>query len=384
MSTTIKPLEDYPDISFIDNYTLERLNTDMLGWFLDKRKEVTGQTTVLGDADDRKLLLLAASYYMFHLYEYTDFAGKMNTLKYSVGDFLENLGAFSKIYRQEAAGATATIRYSMNHVRASATGIPAGSRVTAGDGVYFATDEYVEIPIGSTYVDVRATCTVTGEAGNGYAVGELQRMVDIVPFIDSVRNTTASEGGQDLESDDALRMRIYLSPDSYTDAGSKGGYEYWTRQFDANIIDVNVSTPDPCEGEIRVLLEGGELPGEEFLSALEDYLEDNEIRKLNDHITVLAPTVQNYTLTLTYYINESDKTRAGQIQSMVNDAIASYVLWQRSRIGRDINPDELIQRVKAAGAKRVVISSPTYTAVNDASVAVCSSQTITYGGLEDD
>ena len=250
--------------------------------------------------------------------------------------------------------------------------------------MYFATDEYTEIPIGDTYVDVRATCTTAGISGNGYAVGELQHMVDIVPFIDSVENITVSEGGQDLETDDALRTRIYLSPDSYTDAGSRGGYEYWTRQFDSDIIDVNVSTPEPCEGEIRVLLKGGELPGAEFLSALGDYLEDNEIRKMSDHITVLAPTAASYTLTMTYYINESDKTRAGQIQTRVNEAVADYVLWQRSRIGRDINPDELIQRVKAAGAKRVVITSPVYTAVNDESVAICTSQTVTYGGLEDD
>ena len=384
MSTTIKPLEDYPDISFIDNYTLEQLNTDMLAWFLEKRKELTGQTIVLGDADDRKLLLLAASYYMFHLYEYTDFAGKMNMLKYSIGDYLENLGANSRISRNEAVGATTTLRYSMDQARSSATGILAGSRVTAGDGVYFATDEYTEIPIGETHVDVRATCTTAGSSGNGYAIGELQHMVDIVPFIDSVENITVSEGGQDLETDDALRTRIYLSPDSYTDAGSKGGYEYWTRRFDSDIIDVNVSTPDPCEGEIRVLLKDGELPGAEFLSALEEYLEDNEIRKMNDHITVLAPTAVNYSLTMTYYINESDKTRAGQIQTRVNEAVADYILWQRSRIGRDINPDELIQRVKAAGAKRAVISAPVYTAVNDTSVAICTSQTVTYGGLEDD
>ena len=384
MSTTIKPLEDYPDISFIDNYTLEQLNTDMLAWFLEKRKEVTGQTIVLGDADDRKLLLMAAAYYMFQLYEYTDFAGKMNMLKYSIGKYLEHLGAMARVPRNEAAGATTTLRYFMSHARTSATGIPAGSRVTAGNGVYFATDEYAEIPVGDTYADVRATCTVTGTSGNGYAIGELQYMTDRVPFIDTVENITVSEGGRNVEGEDSLRTRIYLAPDSYTDAGSKGGYEYWTRQFDSDIIDVNVSTPEPCEGEIRVLMKGGELPGAEFLSALEEYITDNEIRKMNDHITVLAPTAAEYSLTMTYYINESDKNRAGQIQTSVNEAVADYILWQRSRIGRDINPDELVQRVKAAGAKRVVITSPVYTAVNDESVAICTSQTVTYGGLEDD
>ena len=136
--------------------------------------------------------------------------------------------------------------------------------------------------------------------------------------------------------------------------------------------------------QIRVLLAGGQLPGAAYITALTAYLNNTEVRKLTDTLTVLAPTESHYDVTLTYYINESDKNRAGQIQTSVNEAVADYILWQRSRIGRDINPDELVQRVKAAGAKRVVITSPVYTAVNDESVAICTSQTVTYGGLEDD
>ena len=127
--------------------------------------------------------------------------GKMNTLKGAYGDYLINLGAMKHVYPREATGATTTVRYSIETARASATGIPKGSRVTAGDGVYFATNEYAEIPPGQLYVDVRATCMIAGTSGNVYGIGDLKYMVDRVPMIDSAENITSSENGMDEESE---------------------------------------------------------------------------------------------------------------------------------------------------------------------------------------
>lgn len=384
MDTTLKALTEYPDINFIDDYTLQLLEANMLGWFLSKREEVTKKTITLGEADDRRLMLKAAAYYIFQGYEMINRSGRMNMLKYSIGDYLENLGAMKMISRQAAAGATATIRFSMSAARSSATGIPTGSRVTAGDGIFFATNEYAEIPIGSLYVDVRATCLTEGSGGNAYAVGEIRYMVDLVPFIDTVSNITAAEGGRDIEEDDDLRERIFLAPDSYTDAGSKGGYEYFAHEFDTEIADVKAISPEPRIAEVRVLLANGEIPGQEFLTALSEYMETTEIRKLTDVLRILAPTAVSYDLNFKYWINESDRSQAETIQNKVNDAYAEYILWQKSKIGTDINPDELVQRVKAAGAKRVVVTSPVFTVINDKSVAVCRNTSVTYGGLEDD
>lgn len=382
--STIKTLQDYPDISFIGGYTLEQLYTDMLAWFLEKRKEVTGQTVVLGEADDRLLLLRAAAYYLYHGYQLVDFAGKMNMLKYSIGNYLDNLGANVQLERKTAAGSTVLMEYSMNNARLSATGIPAGSRVTAGDGVYFATDEYAEIPAGDTSVTVMATCMTPGASGNGYPIGDIDKMMDIVPYIDAVSNLTISEGGRDDESDDDYRERIFLAADRYTDAGSKGGYEYYVREFDPDIADVQATSPSLRNVVIRVLLAGGQLPGAAYITALTAYLNNTEVRKLTDTLTVLAPTESHYDVTLTYYINESDKSKAVSIQTAVTQAVNDYVLWQRSKIGLDINPDELISRIKAAGAKRVALTDPSYTVVASSNVAVCDTVTVTYGGLEDD
>lgn len=67
----------------------------------------------------------------------------------------------------------------------------------------------------------------------------------------------------------------------------------------------------------------------------------------------------------------------------VNQAVEDYIVWQRSKMGRDIEPSELIHRIMEAGAKRV---EPAFVhqAVANNEIAWNSSKNIIYGGLEDD
>ena len=75
-----------------------------------------------------------------------------------------------------------------------------------------------------------------------------------------------------------------------------------------------------------------------------------------------------------------------QIHQIAQDMgfIQDFISWQTTEIGRDINPTELIRRVRDAGAKRVELTSPAFTAVQETEVARLGSQKVTYGGLEDD
>ncbi|EJX4857691.1 baseplate J protein, partial [Salmonella enterica] len=63
------------------------------------------------------------------------------------------------------------------------------------------------------------------------------------------------------------------------------------------------------------------------------------------------------------------KSRATLIQSEVSKALEEYKLWQRSVMGRDINPDEIISRFKNAGAKRLEITSPVFTVISEIQAA---------------
>ncbi|MEY8396191.1 baseplate J/gp47 family protein [Lachnospiraceae bacterium 45-P1] len=385
MSEELKALREYPDVNFIDNYTCEQLAADMVSWFREKKKEITGKDVTLAAADDNRILLLAGAYYIFQGYMHIDNAAKMGLLKYSVGKYLENLGALKRVERKAASAATTEICFEMDEIRESATGIRAGTRVTAGDGVYFATDEYAEISAGETKINVPATCTIKGAAGNIYAIGEINKMVDNVAFIDRVYNVTTSDNGADIESDEDYREDIYLAPDSYSSAGSEAAYRYYVHRFNNAISEVRVTSPSPRVVEIMCLLDGGALMSEEAITELQEKMNQSDVRMLTDMVIIRNPDVTEYELELTYYINQSDKNRALTIQAAVEKAVNEWVIWQRSAIGRDMNPNELVRKILVAGAKRVEIVSPSFAVIADDHIAVLSSDSkITYGGLEND
>lgn len=380
----LKSIEEYPDISFIDHYTVKRLEEEMIGWFTGKRKELTGEDFILARADDRRIILQTGAYYIFQGFMCADEAGKMGLLKYSRRSPLENLGAIKHISRKEAVSATTTIQFTVKEARQTTTSIPQGTRLTAGDGIYFATSEYGEIRIGETETEIPAVCMTTGKAGNDYEIGDINVIVDPVPYIDRAKNITKPENGADLESDESLKERIYIAPSAYSAAGTEDAYKYHVKKFNPDISDVKVNSPEPCLLRIRFLLKDGQVPGNEAIGALIRYFSDPEIKPITDSIEVLAPELISYDLNVRYYINSSDKNRVNIIKAEVQKAIEGYKVWQRSKMGRDINPDELTKRIVAAGAKRVDITSPHFAAVSGESVAYLNKETISYGGIEDD
>lgn len=385
MADNFKQIEEYPDISFINGYTLDSLVRDMEGWYKQKYEEETGNLITLHPGDERRIKLQACAYYIFQSYMMIDDAGKAGLLKYSRGDYLENLGALKGVARRPATGAHTTLRFTLQQTRTSATGIPAGTRATAGDNIYFQTDEYAEISAGSLYTDVGATCLTTGAAGNYLGKGEINILVDPVAFIYTVENTTVPENGADIESDESLRNRIFKAPSQYSSTGTKDAYEYFIMSFNPDITDIKLTSPEPRVVKVQYLLSDGRLPEEESVAALKSYLEQTDVKAMTDVIQVSAPDTSNFTINMKYFINSSDSVNAGNIQEKVAEAVEEYKRWQSEKIGRDINPDKLRQFVLSAGAKRTEITSPTYTKVGDTAVArLTGDATITYGGLEDD
>ena len=287
--------------------------------------------------------------------------------------------------RNPATAATTTLRFTLSAERDTATGIPQGTRVSTAGSIYFATDVYAEIPAGSTTVDVPATCTVAGTDGNGFAVGELSTIVDPIPYVASVSNTTATEGGAEIESDDDLAERVFLAPGAYSTAGPEDGYLYHAKAYNAAIGDV-VATSNQAAGTVDIvfIMADGRTPGEEMIEGLEGYLQGKTIRPMTDLVRVAAPQEVQYTINLTYYINRSDSAQAVTIQQQVAAAVEQYKTWQRA-IGRDINPSQLVRMVMDAGAKRVTVTAPTYTTVDATKVSALQGEAvISYGGLEDD
>ena len=379
----IDEIANLPDVSFIDGVTLDDIQQQMVQDYLDKYEELTGESTELTRADPVSLILYACSVQIFQAMLYVDRAGKQDLLKYSYGEFLDNLAALKGIAREPAKPAVVTMRFSLAAIRPDTVAIPQGTRVSNGD-LYFETDEYTEIPSGDTYADVTATCQTDGEDGNGLLPGEINVLVDPIAYVASVANTESTVGGTDIEDDDTLASRVYIAPSKYSVAGPEEAYRYWITEFNSSISDVYLSSPEAGQVLIEFILEGGELPNEAMVRSLADYLANENIRPLTDEVIVQLPAIATFNVNVQYWINRSDINKAATIQAAVEQAVTDYVSWQQSKIGRDINPDKLISLMEQAGAKRVAVTEPVFSVMPDATIGRIGTKTVSYGGIEND
>lgn len=369
-----------PEVTFVDR-DAEEILTDLI----ERYAAITGKTVYPGDPV--RLFLDTVAYELAHQRSLIDYSAKQNLLAYASGDYLAHLGALLGVDRLSAAAATTTLRFSLSAPLGFPVLIPAGTRANdGGSGLMFATAEDVLIYSGDTYADVQASCTETGEAGNNMIAGKIKFLVDPVPYITGVENRSLTTGGADEESDESLRERIQMAPESFSVAGASGAYEYWARTAHQDIIDVAVIGPEDEPGNVYVypIMTGGLLPAQEILNLVDGVLNDEKVRPLSDHVFVQSPEAVDYHTELTYYIARKSATAAATIQKAVAAAVADFELWQRSKLGRDINPSELVRRVMAAGALRVVVTQPAHTVLSGSQVAIAdATATVTFGGLED-
>lgn len=375
--------DNFPDISFIEDTTIEDVLTQMINDYQTKYKEITTKEVSLAQADPHRLIMYACAVQIYQAMQYADYAGKSSFLKYAKGDYLDNLVAIRGITRLGATAASTVLKFSLSEPISSVVAIPAGTRATNGNEVYFATDEYAEIAAGETEASVAATCTEAGSLGNDFAEGEFNVLVNALPYVVSVVNTSQTFGGSDEEDDDTLKERAYETPNSYSTAGPTGAYSYFAKQVDQSISDVVIRSDTPGVVKVIFVTDSG-MPDSALIQKVQDALEDRAVRPLTDKVEVSAPEAQTYDIDLTYYISSSEKASVTAIQENVATAVEVYNAWQTEKIGRDINPSYLVQKLMDAGVKRTVVSSPTFAVLDNDTIAATGTVSVKYGGLEDD
>jgi phage-related baseplate assembly protein len=372
-----------PDISFIENMSLTETEQQLRSEYLRIYKELTGKEGELPKADTKSLLIKAFAAIEYQTMQYIEAKGESELLKTSTGDALDALAAMFGIERQGSTRATATERFTLSEVRGDIVSIPAGTRVKTQGGKYFNTLEYVEIKPGDNYADIIVQAEEAGEASSGVIVGAINTLVDPIPYVASVTNLTESTGGLDIEDDDNLTERIYLAPSKFSCAGPKDAYEYYVREWRSDVGDVQIASPSPCVVALYVVLDNGNLLNQTEQESLVEYMSDETIRPLCDKVICEIPEEVEYRVELTYYISTSDQKSAATIRDAIDEAITDYGKWQR-KLGRDINPTELITRIRQAGAKRVTLRSPEDIVISDTQLPKMIDTDIIYGGLEDD
>ncbi len=133
-------------------------------------------------------------------------AAKQNLVAFAREPMIDYLGELVGVYRLAAQPATTTLQFSVDEALAIDVLIPAGTRVSASDSVIFATDTDVVLKAGLLLVNVTATCTEPGTAGNGWQPAQVSQLLDEIDNVNLlVSNLMASSGGSEQEDDDRLR-----------------------------------------------------------------------------------------------------------------------------------------------------------------------------------
>lgn len=347
----------------------------------------------LGRGDPVRLFLLTIIYQIVVQRSIIDSTGKENLLKYAHGANLDNLGAKWGLRGQRlpATSATTTLRFTLSNLLTADSLIPLGTQARAADGRTFITTQEGTIVAGGTAIDLPATAAVPGDNSNGLVPGQINQLISWnSPFLVSVENITPSTGGTDIESDEHLRARIWMAPESFSVAGPYGAYEYWAASANAEIIDVSVWSDPPHAGKVYIypLMTDGVLPDADVIAQVYAVCNDDRIRPLTDQVFVQAPLLVSGACTVKYWVRTEDQVFELDIKHKVEQAFAEFLHWQKTKIGRDINPSRCDQMLVSAGAKRTDISESSsnfeFAIVNEQSVADLTSPTLIYMGLEDE
>ncbi|MBQ6577483.1 MAG: baseplate J/gp47 family protein [Bacteroidales bacterium] len=381
-----------PEVSILkdQNITLEGIQAGMVADFEARKEEITGEKCTLVPTDDRRLILDAIGGELYLLAQIMDIAFKQNFLPYMYGSSLKNWAANIGCFNEDGTlidgkeAASCTLLFTLSEEQENDVTIPEGTRATAGDDVFFATIEDIVIAAGDTTGTVTAACTEKGTKGNGYVAGKLTTIADPIAFVESVTNTTTTAGGHDEYTNIEYREMILNRPSTYSVAGPAAAYETMAKEYSSRIVDARCITNNQALVQIYIMLADAALPSAAYCQAIEDFITAQKKNPGTDSIEVLAPTVVNYNLTATYYISRDNEDAEDAIKATVESAATTFTKNTASKIGKAINPNNLVSYAMAAGAKRITVTSPVYTAIDPDEIGICSNINLTYGGLEDE
>jgi len=181
----------------------------------------------------------------------------------------------------------------------------------------------------------------------------------------------------DGETDDQLRDRIKLAPESFSVAGSRGSYVYHAKSASSDIVDVAVLSPSPGIVNIYPLSING-LPDQALLDAVYATCTAEDVRPLTDYVQVLQPVATAYSIAVT--VETYQWPDQSLVQQQVLAALTALATPASGMMGKDITTSSIIAAATVDGVYRVTVTSPSADViVPPEGYANCSDITVTMG-----
>ncbi|ECO4402409.1 baseplate protein [Salmonella enterica] len=356
--------------------------------FLETRPEVILREVIdwyekesgkkLYPADDEMLLINMVVYRESLVRTIIQDVAGQNLVAKARAPMIDYLGQLVGVFRLPAIAAQAVLQFSVDEAPADNILIPAGTRVSATDSVIFATDSDVLLLAGALSVQVHATCTEAGISGNGWQPAQISNLLDDIEGADfQVVAVAPSSGGADAESNDHLRERIVLAPESFSNAGSKGAYRFHAMSAHQDIVDVAVTCPKPGTVKLTPLMSYG-MPDQNILDTVLRTCSDEKVRPLTDTVIAAFPEEVPFTITGTLFVYEGQDEK-----SVLSEAEKSIEAWRNraaSKLGLDIIPSQISGALSVSGMYKVALDTPSEQILTDTQWAHCTAIRLTPGG----
>lgn len=353
-------------------------------------EKITGRTLLPADPDRIFISWIAAVIVAERARQ--NYIGNQNIPSRSSGANLDALGEYIySLSRPGASEAKCTVRFHISESQETSILIPRGTRVSNGGTVIFKTieDKYVEI--GETFADVETACENAGINGNGFLPGQINTLIDVdrILYYVSCENINISHGGADEATDLEYFSLMRSHTGGFSNAGPEDAYVYLAKSVSTDIADVKALNDGPGRVAIYALMNDGTPATEEIKTAIVTACRPDNKRPMTDYVDSKDPECVNVDLSITYYIPTNAASAASEIENRVKDAVEEYIKWQCTKLGRDIDPSELIYRVKQTGIKRADVSAPNFVQLENGDngtpqVAKFLNVKIINGGYEDD
>ena len=187
-----------------------------------------------------------------------------------------------------------------------------------------------------------------------------------------IYKNTAGEEAAFLGSDGIVLASVLIN-------GEKAG-ESFTLNYSEGLVKAIISPNGPLSGlsavnvslqedmasrvYVYALKNDGNAADEDLKKQILTALSDEEVRPLADLVTVQDAEPVEYTIDFDYYIAENTEKSFAEIKAAVDAVVDQYILWQRSKFGRDINPSYLHDLLMHTGIKRAHIRAPIFKSIN--------------------
>ncbi|EPP2530228.1 baseplate assembly protein [Vibrio cholerae] len=186
-----------------------------------------------------------------------------------------------------------------------------------------------------------------------------------------------------LESNEHLRLRYFLAPYSFSNAGPRLAYKYHAMTLDERPT-VSVDAPEPnkvvvtyefgegsmagqvkdatglrtAPGEVKVTVlarEGNGTPSDELIAAVTSYFQRDDVAPETDEITVAKATILPYQIRAIAYISKGPDT---QVTKSAAEALLQQYADEQHHLGATIEPSMVYHVLHQAGAKKVDLLEP--------------------------